>query len=421
MKVSFIRTFPLLIALLTLIALPLHAENDKNTDKSRDADKSEQEESLGTGSGDGEVEEDGQDEFIRLMFDKKEEDYELTQQRRRTLERRLDNYRSTGQRLTGDQKYVTNKLHNTLSQLNEVEEELSALQFEKAELDRSLEDANNELNGLRNIFSQRLRDWYINGMGGYMTLLPTEGDDIDLLVKLYYVENILENDQRLLQEIGKTREYIEEMGRQQDEKIREISLKQLEFQSFEDRYRRQKREIAQRIATNNWRERNAIQELETIEQQSQQIEDFLKSLEAGKIPQIDFSGSFSTPLSKSDYRISSNYGRRYHPIHKQWRLHTGIDLAADRGTPVYASASGVVVKVSYLRSGYGRHLVIYHDKKFSTLYAHCSEILVREGDPVTEGQVVAKVGSTGTSSGNHLHFEIRTNGKTNDPRKFLNF
>ncbi|MDO4199593.1 MAG: M23 family metallopeptidase [Clostridia bacterium] len=114
--------------------------------------------------------------------------------------------------------------------------------------------------------------------------------------------------------------------------------------------------------------------------------------------------------------ITSPFGPRWGTIHK------GIDIADAGvfGTDIVASEDGVVEKASYGSKGYGNHIIIKHDGGYSTLYGHCKELCVSVGDKVKKGQVIAKVGSTGDSTGPHLHFEIRVNGKQEDPMKYLN-
>jgi len=99
--------------------------------------------------------------------------------------------------------------------------------------------------------------------------------------------------------------------------------------------------------------------------------------------------------------------------------HTGMDIATDYGTPVYASASGIVTKVQYSRIGYGYHVIISHGGNIETLYGHCSELYVSVGQWVSQGEVIAAVGRTGNASGNHLHFEVRSNGKYLDPASYI--
>ncbi len=114
------------------------------------------------------------------------------------------------------------------------------------------------------------------------------------------------------------------------------------------------------------------------------------------------------------YRITSGFGIRFHPILKRWRPHHGIDYAAPYGTPVHAVASGRVISAGW-RGGYGRAVVIKHRNGYSTLYGHLSRILVRVGQHVEQGQTIGLVGSTGLSTGPHLHYEVRHYGRRINP------
>ena len=116
--------------------------------------------------------------------------------------------------------------------------------------------------------------------------------------------------------------------------------------------------------------------------------------------------------------ISSPYGERMHPILKRNILHAGIDIAGANGTPVKAPAGGDVIYDGWLR-GYGRVVVIDHGRGFSTLYAHLSASLVHDGQSVKPGEVIARVGKTGNTTGYHLHFEVRKFGTPDNPMKYL--
>ncbi len=121
------------------------------------------------------------------------------------------------------------------------------------------------------------------------------------------------------------------------------------------------------------------------------------------------SGSFIMPASG---KITSPYGGRW------GRMHNGIDIGAPTGTPIKASDTGVVI-FSGNQGSYGNLIKIDHKNGYVTYYAHCSELLVSEGETVTQGQLIARVGSTGNSTGPHCHFEIQTNGAAQDPMAFL--
>jgi murein DD-endopeptidase MepM/ murein hydrolase activator NlpD len=119
---------------------------------------------------------------------------------------------------------------------------------------------------------------------------------------------------------------------------------------------------------------------------------------------------------------SSDFGMRYDPFYNVWQLHAGADFAAPAGSPIWAAASGNVFRAGW-NGGYGNYTCVYHGtyqgKGFATCYAHQSAILVRAGQMVRQGQVIGRVGTTGASTGNHLHFEVRLDGAPVDPVPWL--
>lgn len=126
-------------------------------------------------------------------------------------------------------------------------------------------------------------------------------------------------------------------------------------------------------------------------------------------------GKFLRPTSG---RVSSPFGWRIHPIKKTRKMHWGVDLAPGKGKPIYAAASGKVI-FSGVKGGYGNTVDIEHEGNAETRYAHCATILVRVGETVRRGQQIATVGSTGLSTGPHLHFELKLEGKRVDPLPYL--
>jgi len=118
-------------------------------------------------------------------------------------------------------------------------------------------------------------------------------------------------------------------------------------------------------------------------------------------------------------RLTSGFGVRADPFTGKPAMHRGIDLAAPEGSPVRAALPGVVLSAGE-RGGYGLAVEVEHEGGFTTLYAHASEVLVKEGDRVTPGQTIAKVGQTGRSTGAHLHLEVRRNNRAVDPLRALN-
>lgn len=120
----------------------------------------------------------------------------------------------------------------------------------------------------------------------------------------------------------------------------------------------------------------------------------------------------------ADAQIASDFGRRFHPIYHYYKKHEGLDIGDRRGDPIYASGSGTVTKAEW-HSGYGNLVEIDHGNGYVTRYGHCSKLLVKVGQKVDQGEKIALIGSTGTSTGPHVHFEVRINGTPVDPTPFI--
>ena len=157
-------------------------------------------------------------------------------------------------------------------------------------------------------------------------------------------------------------------------------------------------------------------EIAELQAESSSITAFLKSRQAGQGVTPSGSGVLASPIPGA--RITSNFGSRFHPIFHEWRTHTGVDFGAGTGTAIRAAADGEVAFAGS-RGGYGYATIIDHGGSLATLYAHQSAILVRAGQAVKRGQVIGRVGSTGYSTGPHLHFEVRVAGTPVDPRRYL--
>ena len=126
------------------------------------------------------------------------------------------------------------------------------------------------------------------------------------------------------------------------------------------------------------------------------------------------------PIDRTKLRsVSSLYGMRKHPRYGTWRKHEGVDLAAPKGTPVYATGNAVVKQARW-RTGYGNLVELNHGFGYKTRYGHLSKMYVKEGDSVTRGQVIGEVGNTGVSEGSHLHYEVRFRDNTVNPIHYFN-
>jgi murein DD-endopeptidase MepM/ murein hydrolase activator NlpD len=126
------------------------------------------------------------------------------------------------------------------------------------------------------------------------------------------------------------------------------------------------------------------------------------------------------PVSNKDLnRVASGFGYRVDPVYKTVKFHAGLDFAAPQGTPIYATATGIVKVAGNLGNGYGNHVVVNHGYGYETLYGHMFKVVVRNGGRVKRGEILGYVGSTGKSTGPHLHYEVHKNGRPLDPVYFF--
>ena len=147
--------------------------------------------------------------------------------------------------------------------------------------------------------------------------------------------------------------------------------------------------------------------LDTIYRLAQQREAKLASIPSIKPVQED--------KLKRNIRHMSGYGIRIHPVHKVNKFHKGIDFTAPRGTAIQATGDGKVIRIQKRKIGYGKNVIIDHGFGYTTLYAHMDEIIVKKGQKVTKGQKIGTIGSTGTSTAPHLHYEVRINDRPVNP------
>ena len=156
-----------------------------------------------------------------------------------------------------------------------------------------------------------------------------------------------------------------------------------------------------------------LRELETDSREIQQL--IAKSQKKTKIVARMGDGRFIWPITG---QITSYFGERVHPIFKIRSMHTGLDIAASSGRPIFAAEDGVVI-FSGSWGGYGKTIILDHGAAFTTLYGHMSQYFVKEGVAVKKGQIIGLVGSTGWSTGPHLHFEVRIDGVVQNPINYL--
>jgi murein DD-endopeptidase MepM/ murein hydrolase activator NlpD len=328
--------------------------------------------------------------------------------------------------LTGKKETTKVEIEALLTRIDVVQKKLETTQGKIAAAEeklhvtgQELEDAIKQLKNREKLMDSRVRLAYTAGAVSYLDVLLSSTNFSDFLDRFDAVESIVTQDRRIADQ---KKAYSEEVASKKIQVEQELQAVKLLYAEMEDN----KSELEQNEADKEVMMSNIAKQIDDMEEISdesaKQLTELAKkasALEAQKnrIKNYYKGGKLGVPL-KSAYHISSSFGFRIHPITGKKKLHAGIDMAAPKGTPVYAAESGVVT-VARSYSGYGNCIIIDHGGQLWTLYGHLSSIQVKEGETVKRGEKIGLVGSTGQSTGNHLHFEVRKNAEPVNPAPYL--
>jgi len=325
-------------------------------------------------------------------------------------------------------------LANAEEQLESTEKALAETIVELQETELELEEARAVRDEHFDNLKTRLRVMYIHGPVGYLEVVLQATSFSDFLTRLDHMNTIARSDReitdRLLEAEAVVVEKREETYRQKL-RIEGLMAMQAETVAEYEAISEQQYQFMTQLHADARQHEMALQQLRqadaeiTAKLEALAAEEARRAREAAaarnaaqvvNVP-IPTGGSMQWPLPASG-RITSGYGNRTHPFSRRQEFHTGIDIGAPRGSRINASMSGYVV-MSGWHGGFGNTVIIQHSGGYSTLYAHNSRNRVAVDQWVDTGTHIADVGSTGVSTGPHLHFEVRRNGRHVDPRPFL--
>lgn len=320
------------------------------------------------------------------------------------------------------------KIRGIEGQIKSVEENIDKLQENiiALELDKAQKEE---------LLGKRLRGMYKSDMYGNIFSFLIDSESLgDFVSRIDSVGRIVKNDNVLLQEVEESQKDLELSENKLNEE-RNLMQEQVETlnsskealveekKKYEDALNELKSIEDEKIIKKNnlsSEESKLHDEILALEESNDElqsdIEGFLNSVNNNSSGSQTQEGGFIRPVSDS---ITSNFGYRTHPITGQQKLHTGTDFGSSYGTPVKASKGGNVV-LAGTYGGYGNAVIIDHGGGIQTLYAHNSSLLVKSGQTVKQGDLISQVGSTGMSTGPHLHFEVRVNGSPQDPMSYIN-
>ena len=315
---------------------------------------------------------------------------------------------------------------NTLQQDESMaQQELTVLELQNAKIQEnidvltaSMNDERAKINELSKQMEGRLLDIYKYGQTGRMRTLFASRSVLEAADLAHLLKTVNQRDEDILSQLQARIQNLDMSKRTMDEQQHRLLEKTQAVTEQRDKYNQNIQETNSFIRSIQRKKELAERAVREAEEAQKAAGSMIAELQRKKSKVYFPSGKgskFDWPLRGP---MASPYGYRIHPILKRKILHAGIDIAAAIGTPIKAPAAGEVIYDGWLR-GYGRVVVLNHGRGFSTLYAHLSASLVKEGQEVKNGAVIARVGKTGNVTGPHLHFEVRVYGTPDNPIKYL--
>ena len=283
-----------------------------------------------------------------------------------------------------------------------------------------LEAAEKALEEKEELFAQTVRTTYEQGEISYLEVLLNSSSFSDLLTRLEIVSAIMEDNQKVVDEYTAAKEDIEHKRDDlQDTQDEQKNYQENLNYKVDDLAASEAQQAALQESLEAYKAESEA-EYDRIESEMQDVSNQIAELSRqaaanGSVPMGDGTLIWPTPSCTT---TNSAYGYRVHPIYGTVKFHAGEDIPAGYGAEILAAASGTVVTAGWV-SGYGNYTVIDHGGGLMTAYGHQSSFAVSVGDVVTQGQVIGYVGSTGNSTGPHLHFEVYVNGATVDPKSYF--
>lgn len=314
---------------------------------------------------------------------------------------------------------LENKIADAQKRLGQKQAAYTEAQKQVLSAQKELDQKHKELEDRRVALGKRAKGIYESGQVSYLELLFQSADLGDFITRTEYFAKLVSNDRQLLMDIQTQKEQI--IQKTNELQTKRDQAAQLQVQAASEKAVLDKTKDQQRVALdqNKNAQQEAFENIERLEAEANAWNDKIRKLQAAQAGRNGgVNGSVSVWPVPGYYEISSPFGWRIHPITKKRSLHTGTDIVAPSGAKIQAPGAGVVIMAGW-NAAYGNMIIIDHGKGISTLYGHLSALNVSEGKSVQANELIGYVGSTGWSTGPHLHFEVREGGNPTDPLRYF--
>ncbi|NBI05515.1 peptidoglycan DD-metalloendopeptidase family protein [Senegalia massiliensis] len=397
--------------------------------------------------------------FVYADVDSKKGDLNKTQQEMNKVKDDLNNTKKEKKSVEGELKELESKISNASSDISSLENNISNVRTNIENSKKEIEESQKSIDAKNELVNKRLRAMYKNGNNvSYLHILLSAESIGEFIETFDTIRKVTDNDHELLKEMEKEKKIVEA---KKDKLVSQE--KQLKLQTVKLKEKKQELELASRSKNEIVKELDqsiqvSEEQYKELQEDSQKIAQEIRSLEeearrkleakkkaeeearrkaeqeqankenqgnqgndnssnTNSKPPVESTRAYKWPVPGHN-RVTSPFGNRTHPIFGTVRMHTGIDIGAPSGSTVVATRDGIVLSSGW-KGGYGKTVMVTHDNGTTSLYAHNSSLLVSPGQFVRQGQAIARIGSTGNSTGPHLHFEIRVNGNYRNPLSYV--
>jgi murein DD-endopeptidase MepM/ murein hydrolase activator NlpD len=362
------------------------------------------------------------------------------QSRLATIEKQIDYHKKQisisqqkEQRILEELAKLTEEINRSHQRISLLELQNEKTQLRLEELSREIAVTESRLGAIRGLLRERVVALYKYGGVAEMEMLLACDNLYAAMEASYLLNRMTQMDKELFREAAERKRLLDASREETEARKRELSERLLRLKDaardlqkniknrngYLESLRQQRQDHRSTAAALERMQAQQEKELSELLKKKQRLAEEKRRVEEQKpenaLPPLTKPGRLAWPIRG---QITSSFGMRVHPVFKTKLQHTGIDIDGNMGDSVKAAGVGEVIFAGVLR-GYGQIIILDHGGGLSTVYAHLSRILVREGQRVQTGHVIGKVGSTGTSTGPHLHFEVREKGNARNPTNYL--